>query len=277
MGRFGGGRGQEFATAYSVQYWRSGRWHTYTNLTGHTVMTGNENTWEAAVQQLVPPIVASRVRVLPRSTHPRTVCMRLELHGCERSNSLPTSYKAPKGEAFSPRLPLRDLHDGGLGLLSDGMIGAPIDFSSSEGNGWVGWTRGQAPLLISFEFEQPPTLIGLHIVSYHKPDLSIKAPANVSASFTAALKTSSSSSITLTPTTSCSSIGPCLLSMPLPTPIIKAAKASLSLEFNSKWILISELHWQTDNQEEEGKEKEKKKMARKEELKEEKISVIKKA
>ena len=37
----------------------------------------------------------------------------------------------------------RDLHDGGLGLLSDGMIGAPIDFSSSEGNGWVGWTRGQ--------------------------------------------------------------------------------------------------------------------------------------
>ena len=37
----------------------------------------------------------------------------------------------------------RDLHDGDLGLLSDGMIGAPIDFSSSEGNGWVGWTRGQ--------------------------------------------------------------------------------------------------------------------------------------
>ena len=37
--------------------------------------------------------------------------MRLELHGCERSKSLPSSYKAPKGEAFSPRLPLR-YHDG---------------------------------------------------------------------------------------------------------------------------------------------------------------------
>ena len=71
--RFGGGRGQEFATAYSVQYWSSGAWHTYTNLTGHSVMTGNENTWEASVQQLVPPIVTSRVRVLPRSRHPRTV------------------------------------------------------------------------------------------------------------------------------------------------------------------------------------------------------------
>ena len=71
--RFGGGRGQEFATAYSIQYWSSGSWHTYKNLTGHSVMTGNENTWEASVQQLVPPIVASRVRVLPRSRHPRTV------------------------------------------------------------------------------------------------------------------------------------------------------------------------------------------------------------
>ena len=38
--------------------------------------------------------------------------MRLELHGCKRSNLLPSSYKAPKGEAFSPRLPLR-YHDGG--------------------------------------------------------------------------------------------------------------------------------------------------------------------
>ena len=37
----------------------------------------------------------------------------------------------------------RDLHDGSLGLLSDGIIGGPIDFSSSEGTGWVGWTRGQ--------------------------------------------------------------------------------------------------------------------------------------
>ena len=45
----------------------------------------------------------------------------------------------------------RDLHDGGLGLLSDGMIGAPIDFSSSEGNGWVGWTRGQVCSGIMFD------------------------------------------------------------------------------------------------------------------------------
>ena len=40
--RFGGGRGQEFATAYSVQYWRAGTWHTYKNITGHSVRTENE-------------------------------------------------------------------------------------------------------------------------------------------------------------------------------------------------------------------------------------------
>ena len=149
-------------------------------------MTGNENTWEAAVQQLVPTIICLItiiIQITKKMIYPRSVldsnqsyhdtvlgatnsglqsegaaevdpsphgervrhfsslrsdleaitssdtslrsdfannleaitssdtlsqvCMRLELHGCERSNSLPSSYKAPKGEAFSPRLPLR--------------------------------------------------------------------------------------------------------------------------------------------------------------------------
>ena len=53
------------------------------------VMTGNENTWEASVQQLVPPIVASRVRVLPRSRHPRTV---FKQHLDNDNNDLPRSF-----------------------------------------------------------------------------------------------------------------------------------------------------------------------------------------
>ena len=32
----------------------------------------------------------------------------------------------------------------------------------------------QAPLLVSFEFEKAQTLLGLLIVTYHKPDLSVK-------------------------------------------------------------------------------------------------------
>ena len=52
-------------------------------------MTGNENTWEASVQQLVPPIVASRVRVLPRSRHPRTV---FKQHNDNNYNDLPRYF-----------------------------------------------------------------------------------------------------------------------------------------------------------------------------------------
>ena len=45
------------SNATKLTWKTSPRWHTYTNLTGHTVMTGNENTWEASVQQLVPTII----------------------------------------------------------------------------------------------------------------------------------------------------------------------------------------------------------------------------
>ena len=57
----------------------------------------------------------------------------------------------------------------------------------------------------------------------------------------------------------------------MPRPVT-ASKASISLEFDSKWIVISEIHWQTDNHEEE-KERVKKMRKEKEEKKE--IPVIK--
>ena len=80
--RYGGGQGQEFAQSYQLEYWRAGTWHLYTNTSGHQVLTGNVNTYLANTQDLVPTIVASRVRFLPHSRHPRTVCMRVELFGC---------------------------------------------------------------------------------------------------------------------------------------------------------------------------------------------------
>ena len=35
------------------------------------------------VQLLNPPIVASKVRFVPHSPHSRTVCMRVEVFGCQ--------------------------------------------------------------------------------------------------------------------------------------------------------------------------------------------------
>ena len=207
-------------------------------------MTGNENTWEASVQQLVPPIVASRVRVLPRSRHPRTVfkqhnnnnyndlpryfyhhsskypfkvCMRLELHGCSRSSLLPMSYKAPPGEAFSPRLPLRlvvcseyvnymFLRYHRISLMTGISMTGHWVFWAMElwadqltspphlgAGGWAGpggrWLEckksfrhlnpSKAPLLISFEFAAAQTLLGVLIVVYNKPELSVQVMIKV--------------------------------------------------------------------------------------------------
>jgi len=46
------------------------------------VFEGNTNTYIAEMQTVDPPIIARRVRFVPYSGHPRTVCLRVELHGC---------------------------------------------------------------------------------------------------------------------------------------------------------------------------------------------------
>ena len=46
-------------------------------------LQGNDDTYNVVENQLSPPIVgASLIRIYPKSQHTRTVCLRLELHGC---------------------------------------------------------------------------------------------------------------------------------------------------------------------------------------------------
>jgi len=47
------------------------------------VLRGNSNTYIAEMSELRPPINARRVRFIPVNNHPRTVCMRVELFGCD--------------------------------------------------------------------------------------------------------------------------------------------------------------------------------------------------
>jgi hypothetical protein len=42
---------------------------------------GNTNTYTVVEQRLDPPVLATKVRVVPYSEHVRTVCMRVELVG----------------------------------------------------------------------------------------------------------------------------------------------------------------------------------------------------
>ena len=79
-------------------------------------------------QNLYPAPVASKVRFLPHSVHPRTVCMRVELYGCVYTSPV-MAYRAPLADEFSPGVRMLDIYDGkevggelrgGLGLLTDG-------------------------------------------------------------------------------------------------------------------------------------------------------------
>ena len=86
--------------------------------------------------------MASRVRFLPHSDHPRTVCLRVELYGCRYNVGGVTAYAAPPGDEFSPGVRLDDVaYDGqksatatddltgGLGLLTDGQPGGRLVFN----------------------------------------------------------------------------------------------------------------------------------------------------
>ncbi len=41
------------------------------------------NTYMAELREVKPPIIARRLRFVPYSTHERTVCMRVEVYGCD--------------------------------------------------------------------------------------------------------------------------------------------------------------------------------------------------
>ena len=49
------------------------------------ILPGNSNTYEVSNNTLNPAIFATKIRILPYSEHPRTVCIRAELVGCRFS------------------------------------------------------------------------------------------------------------------------------------------------------------------------------------------------
>merc|ERR1711971_1002899 len=84
QGRFASGRGAEFAEFYIIQYWREGMeaFQDYVTSEGEKILEGNKNTFSESKILLYSTIVASKIRIIPYSQHPRTVCMRVELLGC---------------------------------------------------------------------------------------------------------------------------------------------------------------------------------------------------
>lgn len=63
------------------------------------LLTGNTDTTTPVYRPLEPPIVASKIRFVPFSIYARTMCMRVELYGCDnkRKNRSHLRVSPPRG------------------------------------------------------------------------------------------------------------------------------------------------------------------------------------
>ncbi|XP_050579464.1 discoidin domain-containing receptor 2-like isoform X1 [Bombus affinis] len=194
QGRYDHGRGQEYVEEYTLEYRRPGftEWRQYKRWDNKEVLTGNSDTSTVISHRLVPPIFASQIRILPHSEHRRTVCLRIELRGCQDTGGV-VSYTIPE----SPTVELSDIsYDGkrqdnlltdGLGRLIDGEVGADnyrLDMGDGRGTGWVAWMRDTFVddyVELVFEFEVIWIFEAVHIYTnnYFSRDVQVFSKADV--------------------------------------------------------------------------------------------------
>ena len=79
QGRWAGGQGREWADAVVVEVWMD-ETNSWVEVGG--TREANSDTY-TPVELSLGAIVTPRLRVLPVSAHPRTVCLRLEVLGCQ--------------------------------------------------------------------------------------------------------------------------------------------------------------------------------------------------
>ncbi|KAK3589844.1 hypothetical protein CHS0354_015861 [Potamilus streckersoni] len=195
QGRFGNGKGKEYATHFLLQYQREdgGEWIHFRNKTDGEIFDGNSNTYIAELRPVSPPIIGKRIRFIPYSKYPRTVCMRAEIFGCPWMDGV-VSYYVRQGDRRGAEVDLFDFsYDGmsednfltqGLGQLTDGEYG-DTNFRLDKvahrikGYEWVGWrndsTENSGPVEIKFKFDSVRKFksVTLHCNNYFSKDVKI--------------------------------------------------------------------------------------------------------
>ncbi|XP_051161939.1 discoidin domain-containing receptor tyrosine kinase B [Leptopilina boulardi] len=183
QGRFGNGKGVEYTEEFFIEYWRPSfnKWVRWRNRHSIELLVGNNNANEEKEQIFYPPIIATKIRFIPYTTHIRTVCMRVELYGCPWNEGL-VSYSMPQGIQRGSEVDLTDrTYDGqedagylsgGLGQLVDGQKGPDNFRLDVNGNGkgyeWVGWRNDtwnvlEKPVEITFEFDYVRNFTSMHL------------------------------------------------------------------------------------------------------------------
>ena len=90
QGRYAGGQGQEFAEFVKILLWEEEveKWMEVKDKeTGSVDIRANKDTHSKVEIALEEPVITRMVRILPVSKHPRMVCLRVELLGCDRQGS----------------------------------------------------------------------------------------------------------------------------------------------------------------------------------------------
>ncbi|XP_034942255.1 epithelial discoidin domain-containing receptor 1-like isoform X2 [Chelonus insularis] len=254
QGRFGNGQGQEYAEAFFLEYWRDSKWHQYKTLKGDRILRGNSNTYLVERQKLELPFVASRVRFVPYSQHPRTVCMRVEIYGCIWEQRI-IKYKIPRPASYGPggsnvedmsydgREEVGDGYlSGGLGQLIDGMLGEDPRVSSSLAH-WVGWSDLN-PVPIEFEFAEEREFNVCVIYAANAPVRGIEVFKNVKVWFSEDGETYESYPVELSIEEK-STYSPGIIPIIIPLRSRSGRFVKLELEPRSKWLLISEISFES--------------------------------
>ncbi|KAL3871573.1 hypothetical protein ACJMK2_039564 [Sinanodonta woodiana] len=201
QGRFGNGKGKEYTTHFLLEYQREddGEWIRFRNKTGGEIFDGNSNTYIAELRPVSPAIIGKRIRFIPYSRHPRTVCMRVEVYGCPWLDGV-LSYDVRQGDKRGTEVDLSDFsYDGiimdnylteGLGQLTDGQYGDSNFRLDQDGLGikgyeWVGWrndsTLHSGPLEIKFKFDTVRTFnfMNIHCNNFFSKDVKVFRMARV--------------------------------------------------------------------------------------------------
>ncbi|XP_043286300.1 discoidin domain-containing receptor 2-like [Venturia canescens] len=197
QGRYDHGRGQEYVEEYTIEYRRPGfeEWREYKRWDSRKIFVGNSDTSTVVSHELVPPIFANEIRVLPHSIHRRTVCLRIELRGCKDESGV-ANYTIPE----SPVEELGDVsYDGrridgvltdGLGRLIDGETGADnyrLDIGYGRGTGWVAWMRDSFSddwVDLIFEFYDVKIFDAVHIYTNNYFSRHVQVFSRAEVSFT---------------------------------------------------------------------------------------------
>lgn len=254
QGRFGNGQGQEYAEAFFLEYWRDTKWHQYKNLKGDRVLRGNSNTYLVEKQKLDLPFVASKVRFVPYSQHPRTVCMRVEIYGCIWEQYV-ASYSMIKGPILGPGgkniedssydgIEIDSLLVNGLGQLTDGILGevSEILTSSTNGTNWVGWSD-RTTVQITFSFQELREFENCSIHVARIPELEIETFSLIHIWFSSDGENYESEAEKLVGLIDSSSSIAETISIPLQSRIGRFVKMEFDLA--AKWLLLSEITFHT--------------------------------